>query len=317
MCTAMRFNDDKGNVFFGRNYDWTFSYGEAPVFTPLNYKPQSPFGAIETIKYAVLGTGIVLDGIPLYFDASNTEGLSVANLNFAQYSVYEDEPQKDKTNVCVYEFALWVASQFKSVDEVEKALDNVVVINRAVAEGYPVSPLHWMIADDKRSIVVECSKRGMEVFHNDVDVLTNQPGYEWHRDNLRNYMRLTPEYPQGSSWTKADMVPFGTGAGNDGLPGGCGAAARFVRAAYYNACYPVCDTEIKNVSRMLHSLSGVKMIDGATTVSDGSYEKTLYSSCFSSATGTYYYHTYDNINIRSTSFKDYDVNSEAVQRMGV
>ena len=315
MCTAMRFNDSKGNVFFGRNYDWTFSYGETPIMTPLNFKANSPYGAIESIKYAVLGMGIVSDETPLYFDASNTEGLNVAGLNFAQYCVYEQEPQKDKTNVCVFEFPLWVTSQFKTVDEVEEALGNVVIVNRAVSDDLPASPLHWMIADANRSIVVECTKRGLEVFDNDVDVLTNQPGYEWHRDNIRNYMRLSPEYPQKSSWAKADMVPFGTGAGNDGLPGGCGAAARFVRAAYYNACYPVCEGENKNIARMLHSLSGVMMIDGATTISDGSYEKTLYSSCFSSATNTYYFHTYDDINIKSTSFDDFDLMSSCVQKM--
>ncbi len=316
MCTAMRFNDDKGNVFFGRNYDWTFSYGEKPILTPLKYNVQSPYGAIEEIKYAVLGMGIVHDEVPLYFDASNTEGLSVAGLNFAQYCIYEEQPQADKTNVCVFEFPLWVTSQFKDVDEVEKALQNAVIVNRAASDSLPTSPLHWMIADAKRAIVVECTKHGLEIFHNDVDVLTNQPGYEWHRDNLRNYMRLTPEYPHASAWAKADMVPFGTGAGNDGLPGGCGAAARFVRAAYFNACYPTCDTETKNVARMLHSLAGVMMIDGATTIADGTFEKTLYSSCFSSATGTYYYHTYDDINIRSTSFADYKLTSEHIQQMG-
>ncbi len=314
MCTAMRFNDDKGNVFFGRNYDWTCSFGEAPIFTPLNYTAESPFGAVGPMKYAVLGTGIVYEGYPLYFDASNTEGLSIANLNFAQYCVYEDEPQEAKNNVCVFEFPLWVTSQFKSVDEVEAALENIALVNRSISDDLPVSALHWMIADQRRSIVVECTKRGLEVFENDVDVLTNQPGYEWHRDNLRNYMCLSPEYPQRSAWAKADMVPFGVGAGNDGLPGGCGAAARFVRAAYYNACHPVCESEMQNVSRMLHSLSGVMMIDGATKVSDGTCEKTLYSSCFSSATGTYYYHTYDNINIRSTSFDEYDLKSDTVQK---
>ena len=28
MCTGMRFNDTEGNMFFGRNLDWTFDYGE-------------------------------------------------------------------------------------------------------------------------------------------------------------------------------------------------------------------------------------------------------------------------------------------------
>ena len=316
MCTAVRFTDDCGNGYFGRNYDWTFSYGELPVLTPKAYKAYSPFGAIETIKNPVLGTGIVFNNIPLYFDASNAAGLSCANLNFAQYAVYEKEPKEGNTNVCVFEFPMWVTSQFTTVDEVEEALATTTIVDKPVSEQFPSSPTHWMIADNKRSIVVECTKHGMEIHHNDVDVLTNQPGYEWHHDNLRNYMRLTNQFPTESSWSTVKMVPFGTGAGNDGLPGGCGAAARFVRAAYYNTLHPVCTTENANVARMLHTLSGVAMIDGATTVSDGKFEKTLYSSCFSAKTGTYYFNTYDDFNVKSASFNDFDLDSSELQKMG-
>ncbi|MBD9133214.1 MAG: linear amide C-N hydrolase, partial [Bifidobacterium bifidum] len=28
MCTGVRFSDDEGNMYFGRNLDWSFSYGE-------------------------------------------------------------------------------------------------------------------------------------------------------------------------------------------------------------------------------------------------------------------------------------------------
>lgn len=28
MCTAVRFIDGEDNMFFGRNLDWSFSYGE-------------------------------------------------------------------------------------------------------------------------------------------------------------------------------------------------------------------------------------------------------------------------------------------------
>ena len=28
MCTGVRFSDNEGNMYFGRNLDWSFSYGE-------------------------------------------------------------------------------------------------------------------------------------------------------------------------------------------------------------------------------------------------------------------------------------------------
>ena len=34
MCTAIRFSDDKGNLYFARNLDWSQGYGERVVVAP-------------------------------------------------------------------------------------------------------------------------------------------------------------------------------------------------------------------------------------------------------------------------------------------
>ena len=34
MCTAIRFTDPDGNLYFGRNLDWAYGYGETITFTP-------------------------------------------------------------------------------------------------------------------------------------------------------------------------------------------------------------------------------------------------------------------------------------------
>ncbi|MBR3180340.1 linear amide C-N hydrolase, partial [Candidatus Saccharibacteria bacterium] len=38
MCTGVRFSDDAGNMYFGRNLDWSVGYGEKVVLTPRGYK---------------------------------------------------------------------------------------------------------------------------------------------------------------------------------------------------------------------------------------------------------------------------------------
>ena len=38
MCTGVRFSDDEGNMYFGRNLDWSFSYGETILVTPRGYQ---------------------------------------------------------------------------------------------------------------------------------------------------------------------------------------------------------------------------------------------------------------------------------------
>ena len=312
MCTGIRFSDTNGNMYFGRNLDWSTGFGQKVLITPRKYVLKSAFIGELPAKYAVIGMGIVEEDIPLYFDCGNEEGLAVAGLNFPGYAEYEASPLKGRTNIAAYEFPLWAAMNFKTVDEIEKALEHAVIVGRAVNEKYSVSMLHWIIGDKYRSIVVEYTKRGMEVFKNDVDVLTNQPGYEWHRENLRNYMNLDGGMPESVRWKNAEMKPFGAGSLMRGLPGDFYSTSRFVRVAYLNTHYPEKSSEEENVSRLFHTLSGVAMIDGAAAMSDGAFEKTVYTGGFSSSSKTYYYNTYDDFTIKAVRMEDHEIDGDSI-----
>ena len=91
MCSGIRFTDKAGNMFFGRNLDWSFSYGERVVITPANYQLPSPFGAMPQTRFPLIGMGITAQGIPLYFDCANDQGLAVAGLNFPGFAAYEPQ----------------------------------------------------------------------------------------------------------------------------------------------------------------------------------------------------------------------------------
>ena len=306
MCTGVRFNDNAGNMFFGRNLDWTTEYGQKVIITPRGYKYSSAFLG-EMGGLAVIGMGIIAENSPLYFDCANEHGLAVAGLNFPGYASYANSAIDGKTNVATYEFPLWVALNYKTVDEVEKALSNTVIVAKPINDQYPVSQLHWLIGDTKRSIVVEYTDNGMEIYDNPVDVLTNQPGYNWHRENLRNYMNLFPQMPKEVKWGKERMTAFGSGSLMQGLPGGFYPTDRFIRVAYLNTHYPMQDSETANISRLFHTLAGVAMINGGAIAADGTYEKTIYTGGYSTATQTYYYNTYDDFTIKRVAMKDYEL----------
>jgi len=309
MCTAVRFDDNENNMYFGRNLDWTEGYGQRVVITPNGYKYNSAFlGEMTPKNGAIIGMAIIEENVPLYFDCANEAGLAIAGLNFPGYASYEKDAVEDKTNVAAYEFPLWVCLNFSSVDEVEEALKNTAIVAKPINEKFPVSELHYIIGDKNRSIVVEYTENGMEIFKNDVDILTNQPGYAWHQENLRNYMNLEPKKPHEVKWGKAKMVPFGSGSMMRGLPGDYYSPSRFVRVAYLNTHYPVKESEDENVIRLFHTLTGVAMIDGAAAMDETSFEKTIYTGGYSTASKTYYYNTYDNPAIMHVSMDDYDLN---------
>ena len=218
------------------------------------------FGAGGKAKpNAVIGVGVVMADRPMYFDCANEHGLAIAGLNFPGYASFVHEPVEGTENVATFEFPLWVARNFDSVDEVEEALRNVTLVSQIVP-GQQESLLHWFIGDGKRSIVVEQMADGMHVHHDDVDVLTNQPTFDFHMENLRNYMCVS----------------------ND---------------------------EAANVSRLFHTLGSVQMVDGMAKMGDGQFERTLFTSGYSSKTNTYYMNTYDDPAIRSYAMADYDMDS--------
>lgn len=308
MCTGVRFSDNAGNMYFGRNLDWSEGYGQKVVITPRGYKYKSAFLG-EMGGSAVIGMAIVAENVPLYFDCANEHGLGVAGLNFPGYADYAPDAVDGKTNVSAYEFPLWVALNFKTVDEAEKALKEVAIVAKPINDQYPVSQLHWIIGDAKRSIVVEYTERGMEIFENKVDILTNQPGYGWHQENLRNYMNLFSQMPKEVRWGEAKMTAFGSGSLMRGLPGGFYSTDRFVRVAYLNTHYPVQSDEASNVSRLFHTLTGVAMIDGGASMADGKFEKTVYTGGYSTASQTYYYNTYEDPAIVAVAMNDHNLDS--------
>lgn len=314
MCTGVRFVDDRGSMYFGRNLDWSCSFGEHVIITPMGYQPKSPYGALKGMSHAVYGMGIVQDGVPLYFDCANDAGLAVAGLNFPDYAHYESDAISGKTNVAAYEFPLWIAASFQSVDDVEQALGNVAIVDRPINEKYPSSLLHWFIGDAKRSIVVEYTEAGMQVFHDGFDVLTNQPGFAWHEENVRNYLNVTPEVPGPLNWRSVELSAYGSGGGMRGLPGDYYSPSRFVRAAYLNAHYPQKATEEENVCRLFRTLSGVSMIEGAARMTNGDFELTIFTGGVSTRTNTYYYSMYGDPTIRSVALGDYDIMGNALIR---
>ena len=298
MCTGVRFSDDKGNMYAGRNLDWECGYGEKVSITPRNFKRAYAFEPADT-GYATIGTCIVVEDTPLYFDCGNEKGLYVAGLNFPGYAQYEKDQVAGKTNIAAYEFPLWVASKFATVDEAEAALANVAIVGKPINEKFPVSLLHFFICDGSRSIVVEYMADGMHIHHDDVDVLTNQPTFDWQMEHLRSYLSLSPQFVPSVKWGKAELAPYGSGGQVTGMPGSTYSPDRFVRVAYYNTHYPVQTGEAANITRLYRTLGSVEQILGGALMEDGTSEYTIYTGGFSAASKTYYLSLYEDPSIKS------------------
>ena len=238
---------------------------------------------------------LVEDNYPLYFDATNEHGLSMAGLYFPGNAVYLHYAE-GIDNITPFEFIPWVLSQCRSIAEAITLLAHTNLVETAFSEKYPLSPLHWMIADKNKSITVEPTDHGIKIYDNPFGVLANNPPFEFHMHNLANYMNLTHKEPQNRFAPQYKIEPYSRGMGAIGLPGDLSSASRFVRAAFIKLNSVCEDTENAAVSQFFHILRSVEQQNGCAQVG-GLYEKTIYTSCCNADKGIYYYTTYDNSQI--------------------
>ncbi|MDM0737951.1 choloylglycine hydrolase [Clostridium perfringens] len=301
MCTGLALETKDGLHLFGRNMDIEYSFNQSIIFIPRNFKCVNKSNKKElTTKYAVLGMGTIFDDYPTFADGMNEKGLGCAGLNFPVYVSYSKEDIEGKTNIPVYNFLLWVLANFSSVEEVKEALKNANIVDIPISENIPNTTLHWMISDiTGKSIVVEQTKEKLNVFDNNIGVLTNSPTFDWHVANLNQYVGLrynqVPEFKLGDQ----SLTALGQGTGLVGLPGDFTPASRFIKVAFLRDAMIKNDKDSIDLIEFFHILNNVAMVRGSTRTVEEKSDLTQYTSCMCLEKGIYYYNTYENNQINA------------------
>lgn len=311
MCTAATYKT-KG-FYLGRTLDYEFSYGEEITITPRNYP--IPFRHMGTLTshYAIIGMAHIADNYPLYYDAMNEKGLGMAGLNFVGNAAYA-EPVDGMQNVAQFEFIPWILSRCATIPEVREALARMNLVGTPFSPQMPAASLHWIIADKNEAIVVESMADGLHVHDDPAGVLTNNPPFDLQMFHLNNYLGLSPRQPENHFSPELPLATYSRGMGALGLPGDLSSQSRFARVAFTRANSISGDSEEESVSQFFHILGSVDQQRGCCEVAEGKYEITIYTSCCSSETGTYYYTTYENHQITAVDMKKEALDSDALIR---
>ncbi len=311
MCTVLNFKTK--DHYFGRNLDLDHSYGEEICILPRHFPLQfRQIGTFDT-HYAMIGMATIIDNNPLFYDATNEHGISMAGLNFPNNAHYSSIKQ-DKDNICQFEFIPWILGQCQNMEEVRRLLSAINIINIPFSELVPLSSLHWMISYKEESIVVEAMKDGLHIYENPVGALTNNPPFEYQLFNLNNYRNLKIKNGKNTFSNKIHLDEYCQGLGTLGLPGDNSSMSRFVRAVF-NQTNSFCNCDEKSsVSQFFHLLSSVAMIRGCCQTSSDKWDITVYSSCVNTDKLLYYYTTYDNHQISCINMNHTDLNAQNISR---
>lgn len=294
MCTAATYCTK--DHYFGRTLDYEVSYGESVVITPRNFPFVFRHTAPMEHHYAIIGMATVAGDYPLYYEATNEKGLSMAGLNFPGNAHYKPLAE-GKENVATFELIPWLLGQCATVAEAKVHLAEINLANTPFSEMFPVSPLHWILADRNEAITIESVKSGLQIYENPVGILTNNPPFDYQMTNLSNYLHLSTEQPENHFAPELGLAPYSRGMGMLGMPGDLSSASRFVRAAFTKLHSISGDTESESISQFFHILGAVAQQRGCVHMGDGKYEITIYTSCCNTDRGIYYYTTYENSQI--------------------
>ena len=298
MCTAVSYNGNKSH-YFGRNLDLEVAFQEQVAVTPRNYPFKYRCGLQIEEHYSMIGMATMCEGYPLYYEATNECGLSMAGLNFPGIATYLPKCA-EKDNIAPFELIPWILGQCSNVTEAKDMLLRLNVWNMPFSRALPLSPLHWIIADREDSIVAEPMADGLQIHDDPFGVVTNNPPFPYHLYHLADYMELSSEQAQ-NRFCEKEIKPYSNGMGAMGLPGDYSSASRFIRAAFVKENSPV---DGDDVSQFFHILSSVAMPRGSILMPNGKHEITLYSCCCDTKNGIYYYTTYDNSRITAVNMRN-------------
>lgn len=274
MCTAISYQTR--HHYFGRNLDLDFSYKETVTITPRNFTFSFRHAPEMKTHFGIIGMAYVAGDYPLYYDATNEKGLSMAGLRFMDYADYKPM-EEGKDNISPFEFIPWILGQCGTVEEACSLLERISLLDENFSEEFPLTPLHWIISDKERSITVESVKEGLKIYENPVGVLTNHPTFDLQMESLKEYEHLT---------TQKD--------GAKGLPGDWSSQTRFARAVFVKENAVAGEGEGESVGQFFHILDAVAQPNGCICTGEQKYMRTIYSSCCNTDLGIYYYITYGN-----------------------
>jgi choloylglycine hydrolase len=320
-CTDIHVIAADGTQVIARSMEFALQLNSdlVTIHRGTSFAPTAPDGKPAMSWKAKYGY-VLVDGLKqvIAIDGMNEQGLAFEYLYLPGETTYQTVPA-GKNNQALPYFNLgdWILGNFKTVDEVRQALANVYVYEQTMpTTGKMVFPLHAAIHDATgKGIVVEFIDGKMEI-NNYVGVMTNSPNYTWQVKNLPQYFNLSPYNPKPIIVDGVSYSEAGQGAGMLGLPGDISPPSRFIKMAYMlqNVYQPLDALEAVNLAE--HIMNNVDIPAGIVrekTTGPDSYETTEWTVFKDLTHKVFYYHTYQNLSLRSVDLKQIDFSENAPQ----
>ncbi len=326
-CTGIRLAATDGTVLQARTMEFGVDMDSNVIVVPRGYErtgttPDGKPGIKTASKYACVGASGV--GLPILIDGLNEKGLAAGLFYFpdtAGYMTYT-AADADKT-LAPWELGSWILENFATMDEVKSAIGSVVVPEVVLAKWGFCPGVHYVVIDATgAAIVIEYVGGKLHVHDNPLGVLTNNPTFDWHMTNLRNYIKFTPTGAPPLVLDGVKLTAFGEGSGMLGMPGDFTPPSRLVRAvAYSQSAEPIATGE-ETVLQAFHILNNFDIPKGSVRGAKDAHgnvvaEETQWTSVCDLKAKKFYFRTHANSQIRSVDLAAMNVAGDTIQTISM
>jgi len=317
-CTGIRLIATDGGVVYGRTMEWgAFNFYSRVAIFPQGFSssgltPDGLTGKKWNAKYGVVGLDMA--GQNYLDDGMNEVGLAAGlfyHNGFASYPSFEKK--KSDITISPNDVVYFILSQFATIDEVRAGMKEVVVVG--VIEkllGITVNA-HWMVTDvDGKSIIIEFTDGEMKIHESPLGVITNNPNYDWHMTNVRNYLKLSLVAAPDKTMDGINFTPLSGGSGMVGLPGDFTSTSRFIRAVTWTQTARITPTSTETIYEVFRILDNFNVPLGAAEGSDQSANvkdmrsSTQWTTAWDLSKRRLFYHTQNNRRVRSLDLTEID-----------
>ncbi|PKN85424.1 MAG: choloylglycine hydrolase [Deltaproteobacteria bacterium HGW-Deltaproteobacteria-1] len=262
-----------------------------------------------TAKYQHVGMSPARPGLPVLdevADGINEKGLSCGGFYHMGYEEYHNKPEGGRT-IANTDFVSWVLSNFATVREVREALEKRTVDvaqftlkykGKLLCNKETCPQLHYLVTDESGASIVIEFKGGKAKIFDSVGVITNNPTYDWHITNMKNYIGLQSLSRENAVFNGKSYDKMGNGTGAVGLPGDFTAPSRFVRAMFFlSTAIPTAktgpDEAIERAFRILNQfdIPEGSIIANSPTGKGQIQDSTAWTSLSDLKRKRYYFHT--------------------------
>lgn len=321
-CTSILLDAIDGTVIHARTMEFAMDLDSDVIIIPRGYArvgatPDGAPGLAWKAKYASVGANAL--GQPILVDGVNEMGLAAGLLYFpgsAEYMPYA--PADAPRTLAPWQLGSWLLENFATVEEAKAAIAGVVAPDVAFGPMGMSPEVHYTLTDTSgASAVIEYTDGTVTVTDNPLGVLTNSPPFDWHLNNLRNYMGLSIADLAPRRFGPLTLEPTGEGTGMLGLPGDFTPPSRFVRAAAFTQSREPAQTGTDAILQAFHLLNNFDIPRGAARGGKDAHGNVLIDyTDWTSATDlkarVFYFRTFENSAIRSVDLMAADLDAAEI-----